>query len=150
VQPHICTPEQFLEWTGRKMHPSLQGLRLTGSRILVARFEAPETWTSDPDSNSPGIIIPDTVRSLEPPGAGVIVGVGPTCGKILAPYPGALEVNNPEDVLGLQVYFKMHTGVSFRLDIRDREFQSEMLILTDRDIQAWIPRGPAPFRMGPG
>ena len=138
----ICTPDQFLKWTGKPMDPRLLGLHMVGARILVVRDEAPDTWSSDPsDEAGPKIFIPDNVKDRDPPGVGVVIAAGPLVGIVEHPYPGGLDLATPDQALGLRVYFKQWTGVAFRMDSRDTEFRGkasyEILIMCDRDIQIW-------------
>jgi len=107
---------------------------------MVMRDEPPESWKGT-------IVIPDTVRDKNPPGIGVVVGVGPLVGLLQAVYPGGLQGDppfNPADALGLVVYFTMYAGIGLRLDLRDTEFKGksgyDIIILADRDVQAWTRR----------
>ena len=133
---YVCTPAEFLRWTSKPMHPALPSVHLTGARLMVMRDEPPESWKGT-------IVIPDTVRDKNPPGIGVVVGVGPLVGVLTPVYPGGLQLDHAQEALGMVVYFTMYSGIGLRLDLRDTEFKGkagyDIIILADRDIQAWCP-----------
>ena len=140
---HLATPVEVEQWTGQKFDPRAAGTRLVGARILVIRDKAPDNYVRDPsDPDAPKLYIPETSLDRNPPGSGIVIGVGHHVLQGWATYPGELTFNpnyespNLRDLLGVRVYFEMYTGIGFRSSLRDSEWKADLLILLPKDILA--------------
>lgn len=112
----------------------LEAIQLTGARLMVLRDESVREFGK--------LVIPDSVRAKEMPGAGIVVAVGPDVGIMTQPYPGGIALASPTMLLGAHVFFGQWSGKQFRLDILDSEWrgareESDLLVMTDRDLWAW-------------
>jgi hypothetical protein len=69
-------------------------------------------------------------------GAGWIIAVGPLAGSGDDWFPGGLFCKEPQDLLGLHVIFKSHSGVTIRTNEEDDEWggKAALLVMTTRDI----------------
>jgi hypothetical protein len=109
-----------------RVHPQAFEWVPQGSRILVI---------PDPPIEQVGsILVPESVKDLQRSGAGIVLACGPLVG-INSPHPGGPSCA-PEDLLYQAVVFGDWVGRALRLDYNDDDFESAVLVLTDRDIWA--------------
>lgn len=121
----------YFERTGdkREFDPRVFQMTPSGSRILVAREEAPEEFGDS------GLIVPENVRQQNPPGAGWVIGVGDMVGKGTAPHPHGIRCLSPKDLLYKRIIFGMY-GLNELVTqpYRDGGFETRFWVLTERDI----------------
>lgn len=110
-----------------RLDPVIFNMHPQGARLLVIREEA--------DKEHGGIIVPDTVRLKNPPGAGYVIGVGPDVGQPGGvQYPFGVVCEHPSDLLGARIIFGMHTGSEFLTDITEGGYRTRFWMITGRDI----------------
>lgn len=133
----VAEQEKFEEnyelCTGKavKFDPKIFSYAPCGSRILICREEAAETFGES------GIAIPQSVQQNEPPGAGYIAAVGDMVGSGTAPHPHGVRCNNPEKLLYKRVIFGQFSGREFiTRSYADGGFKTVFWLLTDRDV--WL------------
>jgi len=118
----------------RTLDSRVYELQMTGHRCLVGKDKA--------DSMYKGVLH-KPMRSVEDEenemGSGWIIAVGPLFGDGKAPHPTGVVCEDPRDMLCKRVYFQMWCGKVLRTDEDDSEFESKdsLIIMTDRDLQAW-------------
>ncbi len=130
----IMKPADVFELTGQTVLPEIFSVHPTGNMIFVLPEEVPENYGH--------ITIPDHLRGLERMGIGYIIAVGPKAGSPDYATPGPSPVgvivgdikSGPEDLLSLHVIFNSHRGTPLRLDIMDREFRAQVLMMSSKDI----------------
>lgn len=116
---------------GRELDPRLFQLNVLGHRMVVLRDSVAELRES-------GIYIPNSAaeRLQAGMGRGTVLAVGPLCGSTGAPHPTGLLCDLPEDALLLSVIFFQWAGKVLKEGDMDSEFGGDVVVLTDRDIQA--------------
>lgn len=116
---------------GRELDPGLFLLNVLGHRMVVLRDSVAEMRES-------GIWIPrDSAERLQAGmGRGTVLAVGPLVGSPGAPHPTGLLCDSPVDALLLSVIFFQWAGKTLKKGDMDSEFGGDVVVLTDRDIQA--------------
>lgn len=117
------------------LHPSVYQHHPCGNRLLVVLDPPPTEYG--------GILIPKAIQSNEMLGRGTVIAVGDTVGMTV-PYPGGPSlattqhgdrVSHPAGLLYAWLVFGAYSGKTIRLDyVQDREYESGVLLLADRDI----------------
>jgi co-chaperonin GroES (HSP10) len=131
VAGFTARPEVLEPLVGRRLPPFLYQMSMLGHRLLVARDTRQER-------SKGGIYIPRTTQEADQmsTGAGWVVAVGPLVGSGNAPHPVGLLCENPWDILAKHIFFFAYSGQVFKTSSEDREFISQYMVTTDRDIQS--------------
>lgn len=108
------------------LDPRVYDLALCGSRILLVREESEKEYGN--------ILIPDSVRVKNPPGAGYVVAVGNTVGQGTSPHPHGISLDHPSDLLYHRIVFGMYSGSEFITNAAEGGWQTHYWIMTDRDV----------------
>lgn len=134
VHPHAISQmltERYAPWREDPtrsilLHADMWNYSPVGRRVFVALDPNPEMVG--------GVHLAQTHEQL---GVGVIVAVGPSAGIDAGPYPGCPEVSSPAQLLYQPCMFGAHVGKSLRLDfVRDKLYDSNIVVMTDRDFWA--------------
>ena len=129
ARAEIAIPALVAEITGRDdIPPAAFKQEPQGHRMTVLLDRPPETYGSH-------IVIPESFKSLNPVGAGIIIGVGPLAGSEGVPYPGG-PVCHPSQLLYRHICFGQHSGSTLRLTVRESKYEAAVLFLNSRDIWA--------------
>ena len=118
----------------RTLDARVYELQLTGYRCLVGKDKADAMYKG---------LLHKPLRAVKEEenemGSGWIIAVGPLFGGGNAPHPTGVVCDDPRELLCKHVYFQMWAGKVFRTDDDDGEFESKdsLIVMTDRDIQAW-------------
>lgn len=116
---------------GYSINPRAFDLRPGGARMIVSLV---------PDQQFYGNLAIPAGFAGEKKASGWVVYAGPTCGMGMEPYPGGLGLA-PYDLPGKYVLFAAHKGEIVQMDwTRDSVWKSHVLIITERDIWAWLDK----------
>lgn len=122
-----------------RVHPAAFSFEPQGSRLLVVCYPSPEEYG--------GLALPQSAE--EQAGLGVIMAAGHEAFNGRAVHPGSGFFVSAEEALYHTVAFGKYSGKPLVLNYtRDSNFNSTVLVLSDRDI--WCvryPEGNAPYKV---
>lgn len=122
---YIAKAEEFEAITGLQVHPKAFDLAPQGARIHVIREPVPEEYGS--------IQLPEEYRRAETMGIGWVLAVGPLA-HLDVPLPFGPILDHPSRLLYCKVLMSQTIGSCVRLSVTEREYRSNVVVMTTRDI----------------
>jgi hypothetical protein len=132
----IANKDEFEARTGMKCHPKAFDFHPQGCRITVFREPVPEEYGS--------IALPQEYLRTESMGIGWIVAAGPLSHREV-PIPFGPMIERPEDLLYRKILMSQTIGQCIRLDVTERDFRSNLIVMTTRDIWCFDEKPTTPI-----